>query len=556
MRLQRVALVVAWWVRRYGLGLLRDLAAISAAAALILLFVHAQATWTPPPPAGPVICGNQTILGAGPTSPPPGFFTVPAGDNSNLTPNFANPGFSVPGMKFWFAPGVHTVGNDAFAQIIPGANTIFTGAPGAVIDGQKINNYAFTGGAANVTITYLTIQNFGPVGGDRDAGVTNHDQGVGWTFQYDTFRGNAGAAVFLGNSNSITYTCLKDNEQYGLQDFGAGAVIDHDDFDHNDSYDWEVVIPACGCTGAAKFWTANGGTVTNNYVHDNLSWGFFADTNDVALDFENNYIAGNQGVGLQYEISYNARIVNNTFIDNAWGAGAENAGFPVSAVYISESGSDSRASATYGTSMDITGNKFIDNWSGVVLWENADRYCSSPANTSTGVCTLVNPTLEADCSTPGTQQVYPPCECADQAHLVTTPYIDDCRWKTQNVNVSGNVFEFNPADIGSSCTAGSYCGTNALFSNFGSFTPYTGSFVPNNITYNQNNHFSNNTYVGPWKWDTFNQGEIVDRATWQAAPSSQDAGSTFDGGGAPVTKGGWPGPVQPPVTVPGRPGRS
>ena len=30
------------------------------------------------------------------------------------------------------------------------------------------------------------------------------------------------------------------------------------------------------------------------------------------------------------------------------------------------------------------------NWSGVVLWENADRFCGSPNNTSTGYCTLVN----------------------------------------------------------------------------------------------------------------------------------------------------------------------
>ena len=33
----------------------------------------------------------------------------------------------------------------------------------------------------------------------------------------------------------------------------------------------------------------------------------------------------------------------------------------------------------------------MDNWAGVVAWENADRFAGSPANTSTGNTTLVNP---------------------------------------------------------------------------------------------------------------------------------------------------------------------
>ena len=34
---------------------------------------------------------------------------------------------------------------------------------------------------------------------------------------------------------------------------------------------------------------------------------------------------------------------------------------------------------------------FIDNWGGVILWENSNRFCNSPDNTSTGYCTLVEP---------------------------------------------------------------------------------------------------------------------------------------------------------------------
>ena len=56
----------------------------------------------------------------------------------------------------------------------------------------------------------------------------------------------------------------------------------------------------------------------------------------------------------------------------------------MSAIYISESGGDSRVSATYAAST-ISGNTFVNNWDDVALWENADRFCNSPANTSSKV---------------------------------------------------------------------------------------------------------------------------------------------------------------------------
>ncbi|HEY6737066.1 MAG TPA: hypothetical protein VI322_05105, partial [Candidatus Saccharimonadia bacterium] len=68
---------------------------------------HAAVTWPTVPPAQ--ICGNAGTLN-GPATAPAGAITVPAGDNSALTPNYANPGFSVAGSTFWFAPGVHTLG--------------------------------------------------------------------------------------------------------------------------------------------------------------------------------------------------------------------------------------------------------------------------------------------------------------------------------------------------------------------------------------------------------------------------------------------------------------
>jgi hypothetical protein len=185
-------------------------------------------------------------------------------------------------------------------------------------------------------------------------------------------------------------------------------------------------------------------------------------------------------------------------------------------VFISESGADSRVPGPYGDTLAITGNTFRDNWSGVVLWENADRYCGSPANTSTGECTLVNPHLATTRSCGGST-------------VASKPYYNDCRWKTQNVLVSGNHFAFDPASIGTDCTPEKYCGFNGIFSQWGSWSTYHGTTVENHITFEQNNHFRSNTYLGPWQFVVQQQGHAVSWTTWRGKPYGQDTGSTMNG---------------------------
>jgi hypothetical protein len=156
-----------------------------------------------------------------------------------------------------------------------------------------------------------------------------------------------------------------------------------------------------------------------------------------------------------------------------------------------------------------------DNYNGVTLWENADRFCGSAANTSTGYCTLVNP-LVAKVST------------CTAANIAKEPYYSDCRWKTQNVKVHHNTFKINRANV-SNCPA-SMCGRNAIFSNFGTFpswSPYKGEKVSKAITHDQGNVFSDNTYVGGWNFTAFDTGRLVSPFGWQVAPYNQDRGSSF-----------------------------
>ncbi len=424
-----------------------------------------------------------------------------------------------PDTTYWFAPGRHTLGAGQYSQIIPKNGDTFIGAPGAVIDGQHQNLYAFTQQAENVTIRYLTIQNFGAHGDSGGQGVVNHDEGSGWHIDHVTVQDSAGAGVMLGSGNVLAYSCLKDNGEYGFQGGGSHITVGHNEVAGNNTDNWEARQAGCGCTGGAKFWGVIGATITSNYVHDNLGPGLWADTDNRGFDVEHNYFADNQGEGFIYEISYNLRLAGNTFVRNALVAGPKLGGFPDPAVYISESGADSRVPGAYGGTLAITDNTFTDNWSGVVLWENADRYCGSPANTSTGYCTLVNPRMVTTNS----------CKAAN---LAKEPYYNDCRWKTQNVLISRNSFTFDPAHIGPDCTPAKYCGFNGIFSQWGSWLPYHGTLVEDHITFDQNNHFVSNIYNGPWQFMPQEQGRAVSWTTWRGSPYHQDAGSTMNSSGA------------------------
>lgn len=456
------------------------------------------------------VCGTDA-LAAGPTSPPAGAVAVAAGDNSAVD-------FSRADTTYWFAPGVHTLTADEFAQIIPGDNATFVGAPGAVLDGQRRNAYAFTQRARDVTIRFMTIQNFVP---PRDQGVVNHDSADGWLIEHNTITRNEGAAMMAGARQKVLGNCLKDNGQYGLnaaQD-GHGIVdlrVEGNEFVGNNTGDWETKVSGCGCAGAMKFWAVNGATVRNNWVHDNKGPGVWADTNNNDFLIEDNLIEGNDSMGVFYEISYNAIIRNNTIRNNAWATGLQFAdrddNFPIGAIYLSEAGGDPRLPARTSF-VEITGNTFTNNWGGIVGWENADRYCNSPVSVTEDCTLTVGWRDTSTCSQPA---------------IAAEPLLSDCRWKTQRLRIHHNTFTHDPAAIAGGCPT-TFCGRTAVFSNWGTvpdWSPYMARFVQDGITFRQDNRWYDNIYVGTWRFVAYETGNDLSLAQWQAGPYRQDANST------------------------------
>lgn len=492
----------------------------------------AQGVGAAPPTA---VCGTD-ILASPYTRAPRGAVRVPAGDNFSL---FS--GTLPVNQTYWFAPGRHTLGGGEYSQIDPADGDSFVGAPGAVLDGQYKNNYAFQQGAKGVTIEYLTVEHFDP---PNNEGAVNAAAAPGWAIEYDTIEDNSpGTGVYVGTGNVLSHNCITLNGQQG---FGTYTTIDTstltggprdltvsgNEISYNDTCNVEGDNPdpvpvadrpsncgssqrGCGCTAGGKFWQVDGATITDNWVHDNYSVGIWVDTDNTGFTFRGNTFADNWDKAIVYEISYNFVIEGNTFTDNDWGEGLVNGkDFPEGAVYISNSGGDSRVPGANSGEALIEGNAFNDNWGGVALYEDPDRYCGKTDDSNDGLCTLVGPSV----------YTFSACS-ANLSEKTPVDYYDGCQWKTENVKVTGNTFAFDPADIGG-CTPANGCGDNAIIAVYGSssvYPAYTGALA---VTDHQGNSFADNTYTGPWWFWSFCQGDNVDWARWTAGWTDINSGDT------------------------------
>lgn len=471
----------------------------------------AEVAATSSAPVGPVaaVCGRTQ---PGPTTPPPGAVVVdPAVDNDLSNQTEARP----PGTTYWLAPGTHTLGTNEYSSVSPKDGDKYLGAPGAVLDGRGANRYAFVGKASDVTIGHLTVRGFDP---PANEGVVNHDSGNGWVIEHNTIEDNRGAGLMAGARQQVRGNCVRKNGQYGMNAYQegntiTGLVVAGNEITGNNTDDWESQIEGCGCTGGIKFWAVNGADIRGNWIHDNRGPGLWADTNNNDFLIEGNVIENNDSSAIIYETSYNAVIRDNTIRRNNWVDGKVFAGrgdnFPVATIYLSEAGGEPRIPARTDK-IAVHGNVFEDNWSGITLWENADRFCNSPANTSTGNCTLLVP-RESTCAQPA---------------IASEPLRGDCRWKTQHVDIHDNRFAFEPSVVG--CQA--LCGRMAVLSNVGTYpdwSPYHGTGVQQAITFEQDNRWHDNTYVGPWTFMPYDTGRTVSSSQWTEAPYRQDTGSTF-----------------------------
>jgi parallel beta-helix repeat protein len=187
----------------------------------------------------------------------------------------------------------------------------FVGQPGTVLSGGGVIEHAFRGGAHDVTICGLVIENYA---NPAQTGAINGD-GVGWRIVGNEIRNNAGAGVTLNDEYQLIGNGIHHNRQIGIKGAGADILIQNNEISHNninDEYDmsWEA--------GGAKFLRTEDLVVRGNFVHDNHGHGLWTDSNNVRSLYEDNLVVGNYGAGIFHEISYDAIIRGNQIEANGY----------------------------------------------------------------------------------------------------------------------------------------------------------------------------------------------------------------------------------------------
>jgi len=529
-----------------------------------------------------------------------------------------------PDTVYYLLPGKH-VGNfqantnDAFVGgLHHGMPTVisgdYSGSPWAID-----SNYS-NGNQPGVTIEYLTIEKFQPRG---DAAAINQGSNTDWTIRYNTITLNVpGAGVIAGANNILKQNCMTLNGQYGFQssnvspwghdaltDGPYNVTIEGNEISYNDTCDFEGLLdnpqigwskhnpvplryrnPHCGKVvgdgnqGGFKLWQTNGVTIKDNYIHNNWGPGIWADTNNANTTYTGNTIMNNDGEAIIEEISYNFSITHNYLANNGWAGGLGNPEFPAPAIYVSQSGSDTifggvpacpeascAGRGSYPGRSLISGNTLVNNSGNIFLWQNSDRFCSAGFD---GVCTLVSNGHAGPFTMPGCKSNLPSASvntatyAARRTGSPARDWWNGCLWWTANVKITGNTIDFNPAEV-PHCNQTDWrdCGAGGIFSEYSVAAPYNqpgGWVILTQLTFFQNNIWSNNVYNGPSTFYAWNQGNSDNPVSWAewtghvakgdkcsspdehqsghcTGPFGQDSGSTYNS--TPVSSASSPASV-------------
>jgi hypothetical protein len=487
-----------------------------------------------------------------------------------------------PDTVYYLLPGTHVGGfqadtNDAFVGgRLGGISTILSGdyqGGTAAIDSNST-----IGDQSGVTIEYLTIEKYQP---HVDAGAINQDANTDWTIKYNTVTLNVpGAGIIAGTGNAIENNCLTLNGQYGFQAVNVDGyhrdpltggpydvTVAGNEISYNDTCDLSGLLensaigwnhynpvptsyrnPDCGTVvgdgnqGGFKLWSTNGVTIKDNYVHNNWGPGGWADTDNANTTWTDNVINDNEGPAIVEEISYNFAITDNYLSHNDWTDGLSNSSFPQAAIYINSSGSDTTFGGVPACSQPacagqpayrdrslIIGNTLVDNGGSVFLFQDSNRYCSDGSD---GACTLVDDGPAGPFNVSSCKANLP------SASMDTTTYvghgtgspredwIDGCLWRAENISISRNTIDFTSAHV-MDCNAQAWpdCGAGGLFSEYGSPpNRQPGAIIATDLTFFENDIWSDNIYNGPSRFYAWNQGSGANPVSWADWTGSVSSG--------------------------------
>jgi Right handed beta helix region len=215
------------------------------------------------------------------------------------------------GTTYLIGTGTHE-GN---FSVQPKSGDTFCGEPGAVLDGGRSLQTAFSGGGTNVTLDSITVRDYnsGKLGG----ALQPDPRASGWLVRNVSSLHNAGAGLLVADGMRILGGHFNDNDQFGIAGNAAtGILLDGLDGDPNTIDGPELarnhaLLASCEWGAGGMKWDVGQVTIRNAYVHDNDCKGLWGDINAHDVLIEHNLVDHNLAEGILYEISQDAVIRYN-----------------------------------------------------------------------------------------------------------------------------------------------------------------------------------------------------------------------------------------------------
>src|SRR5580658_2168088 len=194
----------------------------------------------------------------------------------------------------------------------PNHNIYFFDNPSGHVVEASVTRSAFSGPAANVTISGLTIEKYAVPA--QFGAIGDQYPGPNWTVSNNEVRLNHGTGISLQSGSLATLNYVHNNGQKGIGGTGSNVLVEGNRVSFNN---WAGFDPSWEA-GGIKFAAATNLVIRGNTVDDNVGPGVWTDVGSINTLYESNVIMNNTaGPGIQDEISYSAIIRYNIVCYNS-----------------------------------------------------------------------------------------------------------------------------------------------------------------------------------------------------------------------------------------------
>ena len=267
------------------------------------------------------------------------------------------------GTTYVVKAGVH----ERNFSVRPRSGDTFCGEPGAVLDGGRSLQFAFSGQATNVTLDSITVQDYNT--GRQRGAIQPDTHASGWVVRNVSALRNYWAGLMAADGMKILGGHYNDNDQLGISGNAAtGVLLDGLDGDPTTLDGPELarnhtLHAPCDYEAGGMKWDVGQVTIRNVHAHHNDCRGLWADINAHDALIEHNLVEDNHAEGVFYEISRDAVIRNNRIYRN----GARASGW-----YW-----DGGVTVAASFNVEVYGNHLSGNYNGITGTQQ-DRPDSTP----------------------------------------------------------------------------------------------------------------------------------------------------------------------------------